>query len=54
MAKRTYEKPKPLKFTDKNGYDLMGGMKVVTHPATLKAPFVPGTGMGLGMGPRRP
>jgi len=54
MAKRTYSKPQPLKFTNKNGADLMGGPKVVTRTSTLKPPFIPGTGMGLGIGHRNP
>lgn len=49
QAKRKPTAKAPEPFRAKDGFDLMGGRKIVTRPATLKPPYVPGTGMGVGM-----
>lgn len=40
---------KPDQFKGKNGYDLMHGPQISTIRNNIKPPFIPGTGMGMGM-----
>jgi len=47
--KRKPPAPSPKPFQGKGGFDLMRGPEIRTRPATLKPPFIPGTGMGVGM-----
>lgn len=48
-AKRTKSVRTPKSFTGKNGFDIMRGRVPRTRPSTLKPPYIPGTGMGVGM-----